>query len=94
MRATLASIPAEVRATLPPTRFAIFVVQNKLGPKRADLPIYNSPADEKIFDGVADGVYYYAGETTPPVWIDYPWEMQDIAEHNRLSALAKARDQK
>ncbi|WFD33343.1 hypothetical protein MCUN1_000156 [Malassezia cuniculi] len=93
VRATLDSIPADVRADLPPTRFAIFVVQNKLGPKRAELPIYNSPADEKIVDGVADGVYYYAGETTPPVWIDYPWEMQDITEHNRLSALAKARNQ-
>ena len=93
VRAALASVPDEARASLAPTRFAIFVVQNKLGPKRADLPIYNSPADEKIVDGVADGVYYYAGETTPPVWIDYPWEMQDISEHNRLSSLAKARAQ-
>ena len=93
VRETLKALPEEVRATLPPTRFAIFVVQNKLREKHADRPIYTAPADEKIVDGVADGVYYYAGETIPSVWVDYPWEAVDIYEHNRLSALAKTRGQ-
>ena len=67
------------------------MVHNKLGPKRAELPILASPADERIVDGVSTGVYYYAAETTPPVWIDFPWEMTDIVEHNRLAALAKSK---
>lgn len=89
VKKALESYTPEERAKLPPTRFAIFVVHNKLGPKRADLPVIESPQDEKIVDGVSTGVYYYAAETMPPVWIDFPWEMTDIVEHNRLSALAK-----
>ena len=89
VRDCLVAIPEEKRKQLPPTRFAIFVVHNKLGPKRAELPVLASPSDEQIVDGVSTGVYYYAGETTEPVWIDFPWEMTDIVEHNRLAALAK-----
>lgn len=91
VRQSIAALREEERAKLPPTRFAIFVVHNKLGPKRAELPILASPADERIVDGVSTGVYYYAAETTPPVWIDFPWEMTDIVEHNRLAALAKSK---
>ncbi|WFD42798.1 hypothetical protein MPSI1_001448 [Malassezia psittaci] len=89
VKETLASLSAEERAEVPPTKFSIFVVHNKLGPKRADLPIISSPADDKVVDGVSTGVYYYAAETTPPVWIDFPWEQEDIIEHNRLSAIAR-----
>ncbi|PKI85774.1 hypothetical protein MVES1_000676 [Malassezia vespertilionis] len=89
VRSTIAELSPEERANLPPTRFAIFVVHNKLGPKRAELPVLTSPADDKIEDGVSKGVYYYAAETMPPVWIDFPWEQIDIAEHNRLAALAR-----
>ena len=74
---------------MPPTRFAVFVVHNKLGPKRAELPIIHHESEEKLEDGVSNSVYYYAAETTPPVWIDFPWEQADIMEHNRLSALGK-----
>lgn len=90
VKKALEAYTPEERAQLPPTRFAVFVVHNKLGPKRADLPILASPADDRIVDGVSTGVYYYAAETTPPVWIDFPWEQTDIVEHNRLAALAKA----
>ena len=90
VRKALESYTPEERQQLRPTRFAIFVVHNKLGPKRAELPVLEGPAMEEIVDGVSTGVYYYAAETTPPVWIEFPWEMTDIQEHNRLAAIAKA----
>lgn len=55
-------------------KFAIFVVHNKLKPKLAELP--------------AD-LPYYAGEEIEDVWLDYPWEAQDIEEHDRLAAEGK-----
>ncbi|KAG8861446.1 hypoxanthine-guanine phosphoribosyltransferase [Tulasnella sp. 330] len=57
------------------TKFAVFVVHNKLKPKTAQLP--------------AD-VPYFAGEEIQDLWFDYPWEMKDIYEHNRLTAEGKA----
>ncbi|CCU98399.1 unnamed protein product [Malassezia sympodialis ATCC 42132] len=90
VKKALESYTPEERAELPPTRFGVFVVHNKRGPKRAELPVLASPADDRIVDGVSTGVYYYAAETTPPVWIDFPWEQTDIVEHNRLAALAQA----
>lgn len=89
VRKAIQSYPPEERAKIPPTRFAIFVVHNKLGPKRAELPMIKEPKDEVIEDGVSTGVYYYAAEMMPPVWINFPWEETDILEHNRLSELAK-----
>ena len=89
VRKALESYSEEERASMRPTRFAIFVVHNKLGPKRAELPVIENAAAEKIEGGVSTGVYYYAAETTPPVWIDFPWEQTDIIEHNRISLLAK-----
>ncbi|KAG6861341.1 hypothetical protein C0995_001320 [Termitomyces sp. Mi166 len=53
------------------TKFAIFVVHNKKKPKLAELP---------------EGMPYYAGEEVEDVWLDYPWEAMDIAEHDRLAA--------
>ncbi|KAG6899877.1 hypothetical protein C0993_005847 [Termitomyces sp. T159_Od127] len=53
------------------TKFAIFVVHNKNKPKLAELP-KDTP--------------YYAGEEVQDVWLDYPWEAMDIAEHDRLAA--------
>ncbi|KAM5533856.1 hypothetical protein V8D89_012519 [Ganoderma adspersum] len=55
-------------------KFAIFVVHNKLKPKLAEL----SP-----------DLPYYAGEEIEDVWLDYPWEAQDIEEHDRLAAEGK-----
>ncbi|KAI0372814.1 PRTase-like protein [Pilatotrama ljubarskyi] len=58
------------------TKFAVFVVHNKLKPKLAELP--------------AD-IPYYAGDEIEDVWLDYPWEAQDIEEHDRLAEEAKAK---
>ncbi|KAH7097539.1 phosphoribosyltransferase-like protein [Auriculariales sp. MPI-PUGE-AT-0066] len=54
------------------TKFAVFVVHNKLKPKAAELP--------------AD-IPYYPGAEVEDKWLDYPWEAIDIQEHDRLAAL-------
>ena len=94
VRTAIANLTEEERAALPPTRFAIFVVHNKdkTGGKKGVLPIL--PADlakdqDKIVDGVSEGVRYYTTQNIGDVWICYPWEEEDIIEHNRLAALAK-----
>jgi len=56
------------------TNFAIFVVHNKLKPKAHELP---------------EDIPYYAGAEVGDVWLDYPWEMKDIDEHDRMAALSK-----
>ncbi|KAI0060996.1 PRTase-like protein [Artomyces pyxidatus] len=58
------------------TKFAVFVVHNKLKPKLGAIP---------------SDVPYYAGDEVPDVWLDYPWEMADIDEHDRLAAEQKAK---
>ncbi|KAI0792123.1 phosphoribosyltransferase-like protein [Abortiporus biennis] len=57
------------------TKFAVFVVHNKLKEKLASLP---------------PDVPYYAGENVDDYWLDYPWEASDIDEHDRLAAEEKA----
>ncbi|KAJ8579953.1 PRTase-like protein [Rhizopogon salebrosus TDB-379] len=52
------------------TKFAIFVVHNKLKPKLGQLP---------------SDIPYYAGAEVEDVWLDYPWEAIDIEEHDRLA---------
>ncbi|KAK0488801.1 hypothetical protein IW261DRAFT_1441593 [Armillaria novae-zelandiae] len=67
----LASYPASEREALrAATQFGVFVVHNKLKPKLAELPA---------------GLPYYAGAEVGDVWLDYPWEMIDIEEHDRLA---------
>ncbi|KAG7444278.1 PRTase-like protein [Guyanagaster necrorhizus] len=67
----LASYPESERDALrAATRFGVFVVHNKIKPKLAELPA---------------SIPYYAGEEVGDVWLDYPWEMIDIEEHDRLS---------
>ncbi|CAG7847131.1 Hypoxanthine-guanine phosphoribosyltransferase Short=HGPRT; Short=HGPRTase [Serendipita indica DSM 11827] len=56
------------------TKFGIFVVHNKRKPKAGTLP---------------PDIPYFAGAEVDDVWLDYPWEMKDIDEHDRLAALAK-----
>lgn len=51
------------------TQFAIFVVHNKLKEKAAEIP---------------EGVAYFSGLDIPDSWVDYPWEMTDILEHDEL----------
>ncbi|TIA86356.1 hypothetical protein E3P99_03704 [Wallemia hederae] len=57
-------------ADTPATEFAIFVVHNKLKEKASDIP-----ADVK----------YFPGAEIDDLWVDYPWEQQDIVEHTRLA---------
>jgi len=57
------------------TKFAVFVVHNKLKEKLAELP---------------PGTAYYSGqETAGGAWVVYPWEESDIEQHDRLAALDK-----
>ncbi|OSD03108.1 PRTase-like protein [Trametes coccinea BRFM310] len=58
------------------TKFAVFVVHNKLKPKLAEIPAE---------------IPYYAGDEIEDVWLDYPWEAVDIEEHDRLAEEAKAK---
>ncbi|PWN36190.1 PRTase-like protein [Meira miltonrushii] len=87
VRKALEALTPEQRAQTPPTRFAIFVVHNKLRSKKGSLPIVCQRKDEN--GTVVSGVWYFAAETTGNIWIEYPWEQDDILEHNRLTALAK-----
>ncbi|KAG2157848.1 phosphoribosyltransferase-like protein [Suillus bovinus] len=52
------------------TKFAIFVVHNKLKTKLGKLPP-DTP--------------YFVGAEVKDVWLDYPWEAIDIEEHDRLA---------
>jgi len=56
------------------TKFAIFVVHNKLKPKAGILP---------------KDMPYFAGEEIEDVWFDYPWEQKDIYAHDALAAKGK-----
>ncbi|KDQ13102.1 hypothetical protein BOTBODRAFT_67053 [Botryobasidium botryosum FD-172 SS1] len=69
----LLAFPEEERDALR-TKFAIFVVHNKLKPKRGTLP---------------PGLPYFSGDDLPDVWCDYPWESKDIYEHDRLAAAGR-----
>ncbi|EMD39059.1 hypothetical protein CERSUDRAFT_63970 [Gelatoporia subvermispora B] len=69
----LASLPESEREAQR-TKFAVFVVHNKLKPKLAELPT---------------DIPYFAGADVEDLWLDYPWEAIDIDEHNRLAAESK-----
>ncbi|KAG1788191.1 uncharacterized protein HD556DRAFT_1499285 [Suillus plorans] len=58
------------------TKFAVFVVHNKLKPKLGKLP---------------PNIPYFAGAEVEDVWLDYPWEVIDIEEHDRLAKEDKER---
>ncbi|MBW0544255.1 hypothetical protein O181_083970 [Austropuccinia psidii MF-1] len=72
MAEQLSKLSEEERSQIAPTEFAIFVVHNKDKPKAATIP---------------DHVKYFAGETIEDQWVDYPWEAQDIDEHERLASI-------
>ncbi|KAH9945720.1 hypothetical protein B0H21DRAFT_860285 [Amylocystis lapponica] len=67
----LAALPESERAAQR-TKFAVFVVHNKLKPKFAELP---------------PDIPYFVGAEVDDLWLDYPWEAVDIEEHDRLAAL-------
>ncbi|CCH58048.1 hypothetical protein TBLA_0A02490 [Henningerozyma blattae CBS 6284] len=55
------------------TNFGIFVLHNKLKPKKADLPA----------DMLADENRYFAARHVPDQWLAYPWESVDIVYHTK-----------
>ncbi|KAF9447709.1 PRTase-like protein [Macrolepiota fuliginosa MF-IS2] len=57
------------------TKFAIFVVHNKVKAKLAEIPT-DTP--------------YFSGADVEDVWLDYPWEATNIEEHDQLAAADKA----
>ncbi|KAL5492247.1 hypothetical protein ACEPAI_3694 [Sanghuangporus weigelae] len=57
--------------------FAIFVVHNKLKEKAAELP---------------PDLPYFPGQEVPDVWLDYPWEIEDIELHDKLAAEDKLKN--
>ncbi|TFY75032.1 hypothetical protein EWM64_g8980 [Hericium alpestre] len=70
----LRSLPESEREAVR-TKFAVFVVANKLKPKLGQLP---------------PDVLYYTGAEVDDVWLDFPWEASDIEEHNGLAQKAKS----
>ncbi|SCU83271.1 LAFA_0D02652g1_1 [Lachancea sp. 'fantastica'] len=55
------------------TNFGIFVLHDKLKPKKADLP-------EDILN---NELRYIAARKVPDKWYAYPWESTDIVSHTR-----------
>lgn len=98
VQAGLAALTPEERQSLPPTRFATFVIHNKVkaSGKKGHLPLLPNQSSsstlesQPVIDGIGQGVWYYAANgQTGDVWIDYPWESDNIEEFNRLAALAR-----
>ncbi|QPG76407.1 hypoxanthine-guanine phosphoribosyltransferase [Brettanomyces nanus] len=56
------------------TEFFIYVLHNKLKPKKADLPA-----------SIMDGKHYIASRDVPDCWIAYPWESNDIAYQQKMA---------
>lgn len=57
------------------TKFGIFVLHDKVKPKKADLP------DEIL----KDENRYFAAKTVPDLWYSYPWESKDIVYHTKMA---------
>ena len=79
----------EERKNLAPTRFAIFVVHNKekAGGKRGTLPILPKDlpkGEDKVVDGLSEGVRYYSTQDIGDVWICYPWEEEYVVDFGPL----------
>lgn len=74
-RSTLAFCVEEVRKTCATNDIAVFVVHNKNKKKLHDF------SDKKM--------PYFVGEEIEDKWIVYPWESQDINEHNKQVATQK-----
>ncbi|KAK7905523.1 hypoxanthine-guanine phosphoribosyltransferase [Exophiala xenobiotica] len=59
------------------TKFSIFVLHNKDKVKKGQLP-----------EDMVNENRYLAAVTVPDVWICYPWEAEDIDEHDQMAAKA------
>jgi hypoxanthine phosphoribosyltransferase len=60
-----------------PAEVAVAVLHDKRKEKRGAIP--------------AEVKRYFAGESIDDVWIVYPWDAEDIDEHDRLAAAGRAR---
>ncbi|KAJ1559703.1 hypoxanthine-guanine phosphoribosyltransferase [Cladochytrium tenue] len=80
LRAARADGRAAPAVDKPKTNFAVFVLHNKDKQKKGHLP-----------DHLVAAGRYIAAVTTPDVWIAYPWEADDIDEHDRRAAEQKQR---
>ena len=69
-RTTLAYCVDELQKINRPGAIAVMVVHNKVKDKRHSLP---------------DGLPYFAENVEGDAWIVYPWECEDIDEHERLA---------
>lgn len=49
-------------------------LHNKIKPKKGIIP---------------DNIHYYCGEDIPDYWVNYPWDAENIDEHNRLALEAR-----
>lgn len=70
------------------SRVTMEFVLNELG-KEAFGEIGVAVLHEKIkakAGSIPEGVHYFSGITVEDWWINYPWDADDIAEHNRLAA--------
>ncbi|GAA5858798.1 hypothetical protein JCM8547_004992 [Rhodosporidiobolus lusitaniae] len=75
IKAQFDKLPEDKKAEFPKTELAVFVVHNKLKPKRASIP---------------DDVQYFAGADIEDRWVDYPWEQENILLHDEIAAKQKA----
>lgn len=57
------------------TNFGIFVLHDKVKPKKADLPA----------EILNDNKRYFAARTVPDTWLAYPWESKDIVYHTKMA---------
>ncbi|SCU88649.1 LANO_0D02696g1_1 [Lachancea nothofagi CBS 11611] len=57
------------------TKFGIFVLHDKLKPKKADLPA----------EMINDPHRYIAARQVPDTWYAYPWESTDIVFHTKMA---------
>ncbi|KAJ5791426.1 uncharacterized protein N7518_008437 [Penicillium psychrosexuale] len=60
------------------TKFFVFVLHNKKKPKKGELPTDMTDNDQR----------YHAAVTTGDVWICYPWEAENIEEHDSQAKLS------
>ncbi|RXG49080.1 hypothetical protein VDGE_04785 [Verticillium dahliae] len=65
------------------TQFSIFVLHNKDKQKKGTLPAE-----------MLDNGRYLAARTVGDAWINYPWEAEDIDEHDRQAASALSKQAK
>lgn len=69
-RKTMAFCANEIKREVEPETVGIFVVHNK---------------DTKKIGALDDDIVYISGQTIPNRWAVYPWEVEDILDHDAKS---------